>query len=52
MEAPSTAPNELSLLLECIVATLPPEVLPLVLRHLPTVELSRLACVHKAFRVA
>ena len=52
MEPSSPVLNELSLLLERIVATLPPEVLPLVLRHLPTVELARLSCVHKAFRVA
>ena len=50
MASPS-APNELALLLER-VSNLPPETLLLVLRDLPAVELARLSCVHKAFRVA
>ena len=45
-------PDELSLLLQRIVTTLPPETHTLVLRHLPKVELARLSCVHKAFHVA
>jgi ankyrin repeat protein len=48
----SSAPNELALLLQRVVTTLPPETHPLVLSHLPVPELARLACVHKAFRVA
>ena len=52
MAASSSAPSELSQLLERVVSTLPPETHALVLRHLPTVELTRLSCVHKAFRVA
>jgi ankyrin repeat protein len=52
MEASSSAPNELALLLQRVVSTLPPETHPLVLRHLPTVELARLSCVHKALHVA
>ena len=45
-------PNELALLLQRIVSTLPPETHVLVLRHLPTPELARLSCVHKSYRVA
>jgi Ankyrin repeats (3 copies) len=45
------ASNELSLLLERVATELPPLVLIIVLRPLPGVELARLACVHKAFRV-
>ena len=46
------SPTPLALLLEEVVSFLPPETLVLVLRHLPTVELARLSCVHKAFHVA
>ena len=52
MEAPSAAPSELALLLERIVATLPPETHTLVLHHLTAIQLARLECTHKAFRVA
>jgi hypothetical protein len=52
MEPSSTAPSELAQLLELVATALLPETHPLVLRHLPTVELARLACVHKAFHVA
>ena len=41
----------LSQLLERVATELPPLVLIIVLRPLPGVELARLACVHKAFRV-
>jgi ankyrin repeat protein len=51
-EASSAAPSELTVLLQKIVSTLPPETHPLVLRHLPVPELARLSCVHKAFLVA
>ena len=47
----TSAPNSLALFLER-AASLPPETLVIILRDLPTVELARLACVHKAFRVA
>ena len=50
--ASSSAPNELALLLQRVVTVLPTETQVLVLRHLPAVELARLSCVHKAFRVA
>jgi hypothetical protein len=52
-EPPLTgSPTPLALLLQRIVTTLPPETHPLVLSHLPAVELVRLACVHKAFHNA
>ena len=51
MEASPSSPSELAQLLQ-LVLTLPPEAHVLVLRDLPTVELARYACVHKAFRVA
>jgi hypothetical protein len=52
MEASSSEPSELALLLQRIVSTLPPETHALVLRDLPMPELARLSCAHKAFRVA
>jgi ankyrin repeat protein len=52
MEPSAVALNELAQLLLRVVSTLPPETHPLVLRHLPAVELARLSCVHKAFHVA
>ena len=52
MEASLSAPSELSLLLQRIVTTLPPETHVLVMRHLPMPEPARLSCVHKAFRAA
>ena len=52
MEASSSAPNELAVLLQRIVTVLPPETHVLVLRDLPTPELARLSCVNKALRVA
>ena len=52
MASSSAALNELAQLLLKIVTVLPPETHPLVLQHLPTVELSRLSCVHKALHVA
>ena len=45
------ASNELSQLLERVATELPPLALIIILRPLPFVELARLACVHKAFRV-
>ena len=42
----------LELVLERLATQAPPEVLVSVLRHLPAVELARLACVHRAFWVA
>ena len=52
MAASPSAPNALALLLRRVATTLPQEVLVLVLRDLPAVELARLASVHKAFCVA
>ena len=51
MEASSSAPNELALLLEDVATQLRHDELLLLLRDLPTVELARLACVHKAYLV-
>jgi len=52
MEASSSAPNnELALLLESVATQLPQLVLLIVLRPLPTIELARLACVHKSFQL-
>jgi ankyrin repeat protein len=48
----SSAPNALAKLLLGIATDLPPDTHALVLRDLPVPELARLACVHKAFRVA
>ena len=46
------AAQALCQLLERVATKLPNHALVLVLRPLPAVELARLACVHKAFRVA
>jgi ankyrin repeat protein len=43
------AHEPLAQLLERVATQLPPSVLIIVLRPLPTIELARLACVHKAF---
>jgi ankyrin repeat protein len=43
------AHEPLAQLLEHVATQLPPSVLIIVLRPLPTIELARLACVHKAF---
>ena len=48
----ASAPNEFAQLLLRVVSALPPETHVLVLSHLCVPELARLACVHKAFRVA
>jgi hypothetical protein len=50
--AADEATQALALLLERVATQLPLEVLLLLLRSLPAVELARLACVHKAFWVA
>jgi hypothetical protein len=50
--AAEQAAEALAQLLERVATKLPSEVLVLVLRPLPVVELARLACVHKAFWVA
>lgn len=39
-------------LLECVATELPPQVIIIILRPLPAVELARLACVHRAFHEA
>jgi len=46
------APSELAKLLERVATQLPGLAIVVVLRTFPVVELARLACVHKAFRVA
>ena len=48
----SSAPKDLAQFLLCVAAALPTDDLALVLRHLPVVELARLACVHKVFCLA
>ena len=50
--AASPPRTELAILLQRLATTLPPETLALVLSDLPTVELARLACVHKNFLLA
>jgi hypothetical protein len=44
--------SALGLLFERVATKLPIPVLELLLRPFPVVELARLACVHKAFRLA
>jgi ankyrin repeat protein len=52
MESSPSAPNDLAKLLLSIATDLPPDTHVLVLRDLPLPQLARLACVHKAYRVA